>query len=250
MTLPAGSRYFGWKHWFDRLMVVVLLLPALAILAVLAALVLVTSGRPVFFGQMRVGRGGKLFTMYKLRTMGRGAESKSGAVWCAPNDSRVTWFGRFLRVTHLDELPQILNVLGGQMNLIGPRPERPKMVRQLAREIPGYVGRLAVLPGATGLAQVTFASDTCVADVRRKLELDMQYIRTAGPLMDLRILLHTLPHLMPRRPNFAMRGVALDTSREGTARERWLPFTPHLRRRFESPTNDTPRLEPALEKSA
>ena len=153
--------------------------------------------------------------MYKLRTMKRNAEESSGAVWSPRYDTRVTFLGRLLRATHLDELPQLLNVLRGEMNLIGPRPERPVIVRELISTVPGYADRLLVPPGITGLAQVWLPSDTTVMDVQRKLVLDMHYIQTATWRVDLAILLRTVPHLLLLRSNWRHR------SRSGTDTQRF-----------------------------
>ena len=189
------ASYFRWKQLFDRVLALLLLVPALPLIGLCALLVLLTSGRPVFYTQKRTGHLGRSFTMFKIRTMRQNAEARSGAVWSPDNDRRVTWLGRYLRSTHLDELPQLLNVVRGDMNLIGPRPERPAIVRQLIREVPGYADRLAIPPGITGLAQVQLPSDTEVADVRRKLVCDVHYMQHASLLMDLQIVARTIPHL-------------------------------------------------------
>ena len=202
-SITSGSAepasYFRWKHLFDRALALLLLVPALPLIGLCGLLVLLTSGRPVFYTQKRTGHLGRSFTMFKIRTMGQNAEAQSGAVWSPDNDRRVTRVGRYLRSTHLDELPQLLNVVRGDMNLIGPRPERPAIVRQLVREVPGYADRLAIPPGITGLAQVQLPSDTEVADVRRKLVCDVHYMQHASLLMDLQIIARTVPHLFALR---------------------------------------------------
>ena len=118
-------------------------------------------------------------------------ESLTGPRWSMPGDPRVTWFGWFLRVTHLDELPQLLNVLRGDMSLIGPRPERPEFIPELERALPAYGQRLTVRPGVTGLAQVQLPADTDLSSVRRKLAHDLYYVRHVNPLLDLRLLVCT-----------------------------------------------------------
>ncbi len=153
-----------------------------------ALLVKLTSRGPAFYTQTRVGLGGRLFTIYKLRTMIHNCESLTGPRWAIPDDPRVTPLGRFLRATHLDELPQLLNVLKGDMSLVGPRPERPEFVTELERALPAYRGRLAVRPGVTGLAQIQLPADSDLESVRRKLAHDLFYIRTGGLWLDLRIL--------------------------------------------------------------
>ena len=129
-------------------------------------LVRLTSRGPGIYKQARVGKDGRKFMMYKIRTMRQDAEAASGPMWTQAHDPRVTFLGRVLRKLHLDELPQLFNVLKGEMSLVGPRPERPEFVRVLAEAIPGYRNRLAVRPGVTGLAQVNLPPDTDIASVR------------------------------------------------------------------------------------
>ncbi len=136
--------------------------------------------------------------MFKLRSMVADAEVRSGPVWCTERDPRITPLGRFLRATHLDELPQLINVLKGEMSLVGPRPERPVFVKKLSREIPNYMARLEVRPGITGLAQVCHGYDRTVEDVKRKLAYDLVYIRRMGWLVDMRILVATLRKAVPQ----------------------------------------------------
>jgi lipopolysaccharide/colanic/teichoic acid biosynthesis glycosyltransferase len=167
------------------------LLPIAVVLAFLALAVMLSSPGGAFYRQRRVGRNGRVFTMIKLRTMTADCEARTGAVWSRPGDPRVTGIGRILRDTHLDELPQIWNVIRGDMSLIGPRPERPEIVPELALTIPNYMDRLAVRPGLTGLAQVELPPDVSETDVRHKLAYDRFYIEHASPLLDLRIVLST-----------------------------------------------------------
>jgi lipopolysaccharide/colanic/teichoic acid biosynthesis glycosyltransferase len=157
----------------------------------LALLVRLTSRGPAFYRQTRLGKGGSLFTIYKLRTMVDRCESLTGPRWSLPGDPRVTGLGRFLRRSHLDELPQLINVLRGEMALIGPRPERPEFLPELERACPGYRERLAVRPGVTGLAQVQLPADTSVDSVRLKLAYDLYYIRHLSPWLDLVLLVCT-----------------------------------------------------------
>ena len=149
-----ASSYFRWKAWFDRLFAAVFLVPALPVIGALFLLVRLTSAGPGIYRQRRVGQHGRTFVMYKLRTMRCNAEAGTGAVWSSAGDPRATRLGRALRYLHLDELPQLVNVLRGEMSLVGPRPERPEFVHHLADRIPGYLDRLAVPPGLTGLAQL------------------------------------------------------------------------------------------------
>ncbi|MEO2048196.1 MAG: sugar transferase [Pirellulales bacterium] len=177
-----------------------LLLPTCPILLTLAVVVRATSRGPAIYRQQRVGKDGKLFDVYKLRTMIDNAERISGPVWCQPGDSRITPVGKLLRLLHWDELPQLLNVVRGEMSLVGPRPERPEMVETLARQIPDYVSRLRVLPGITGLAQVELPPDSDQQSIRNKTELDLQYIHSASVNQDLRIVCQTVLKMLGLRP--------------------------------------------------
>ncbi|HEY7091285.1 MAG TPA: sugar transferase [Tepidisphaeraceae bacterium] len=188
---PARRWYVHCKVVLDWLAALVLLVPSAIIIGVLAVLVKVTSAGPALYLQRRVGLNGRAFTMIKLRTMDQNSEAKTGPVWSQPGDARVTALGRILRDTHLDELPQLWNVLRGQMSLIGPRPERPELIAQLEAGIPGYRDRLAVRPGLTGLAQVQLPPDVNDDTVRRKLSYDCYYIAHISPWLDLRIALST-----------------------------------------------------------
>jgi lipopolysaccharide/colanic/teichoic acid biosynthesis glycosyltransferase len=193
------NRYAEFKRAIDILFALPTLLVALPIIAVLAVLVKLTSRGPAFYIQERVGKDGRHFKMVKLRTMTADAETKTGPVWAAPNDPRETPLGSFLRRTHLDELPQIWNVLKGDMSLIGPRPERPVFVEQFRQQIPDYTERLRVRPGITGWAQVHHRYDETLEDVRRKVAYDKEYIARMGWGIDLRILWATLGQMLHRR---------------------------------------------------
>lgn len=196
VTSPATPAplppYLQLRSYFDRLFALLLLAIGSPLLLVLYLSVRLTSRGPVIYTQRRVGLNGRVFTLYKFRSMAVDAEQGTGAVWSQPGDPRVTQVGRFLRWSHLDELPQLLNILYGDMALIGPRPERPEIVEVLKQKVPGYGERLAVLPGVTGLAQVTLPPDSDLAGVRRKTTLDRQYIETASFKLDLHILFCTL----------------------------------------------------------
>src|SRR5205823_10851019 len=154
------------------------------------------SRGPVFYSQTRLGRGGRPFRIYKIRTMVHNCERQSGARWCTSGDPRITPVGRFLRATHLDELPQLWNVLRGDMSLIGPRPERPEIIAALERAIPRYHDRLLVRPGLSGLAQVQLPADTDLHSVRRKLAYDLYYVEQLGAWLDLRLALATALYLL------------------------------------------------------
>jgi lipopolysaccharide/colanic/teichoic acid biosynthesis glycosyltransferase len=189
----------------------VVLLPVLILVALIVKL---TSRGPIFYTQTRVGidrrwrptlalqekrvqdLGGAAFTIYKFRTMFEDAEGKSGAVWAAQNDPRVTPAGRFLRKFRLDELPQLFNVLRGDMNIVGPRPERPSIVARLREDIHEYPFRQRVRPGITGLAQINQNYDTCLEDVRAKVRFDLEYLRRQSLAEDFRIMLRTVPSVI------------------------------------------------------
>jgi lipopolysaccharide/colanic/teichoic acid biosynthesis glycosyltransferase len=182
-----------------------LLLTATAPLIALASLLVrLTSRGPVFYTQERLGLNGRRFTIYKVRTMYQDSEP-NGPIWSVRGDRRVTPVGRYLRWSHIDELPQLINILRGDMGLIGPRPERPEIVNQLERALPDYPRRLRVRPGLTGLAQVLRGPDTDLASVHQKLDLDLFYLDHKGPWMDLRIILATVPHLLRIPPNVIAR---------------------------------------------
>ena len=183
--------YLPCKRAVDFLLALALLAVAAPAILLAAALVRLTSRGPAFYSQTRVGQYGRHFTIFKLRTMVDNCESLTGPRWSIPGDPRITRVGDILRLTHLDELPQLVNVLRGDMSLIGPRPERPEFLPKLDRQVPGYRDRLAVRPGVTGLAQLQLRADTEVDDVRRKVVYDLFYIRWLSPLLDLKIMLCT-----------------------------------------------------------
>jgi len=193
---PVDEIGFRVKAVLDYAVATVLLAVALPVCLLAALVIRLRSPGPVLYRQRRVGRGGREFIVYKLRTMRDDAESVTGPVLARDGDSRVTGPGRFLRATRIDELPQLLNVLNGTMSLIGPRPERPEFADLLAREIPGYRERWLVKPGLSGLAQVRGEYHTSPA---HKLKYDLAYIHNHTLLLDVRILLETLKTLVTRR---------------------------------------------------
>jgi lipopolysaccharide/colanic/teichoic acid biosynthesis glycosyltransferase len=170
---------------------VILLILAVPVMVIAGIAVKLSSKGPVFYSQTRLGRGGRPYSIYKIRTMTHNCESKSGACWSTAGDTRITRVGHFLRRTHIDELPQLWNVLRGDMSLVGPRPERPEFVPKLAQAIAGYRERLLVRPGVTGLAQVQLPPDTDLNSVRRKLAFDLYYIENASLSLDIRLILCT-----------------------------------------------------------
>jgi lipopolysaccharide/colanic/teichoic acid biosynthesis glycosyltransferase len=188
---PPATWYPPVKAAADFALALVLTVVALPVMAVCALAVKLSSRGPAFYSQTRLGLGGRTFTIYKLRTMIHNCESLTGPRWCVPGDPRVTRVGWFLRVSHLDELPQLINVLRGEMSLVGPRPERPEFLPQLERSLPAYRQRLVVRPGVTGLAQVKLPPDTDIDSVRRKLAHDLYYIERLSLWLDLRLLAGT-----------------------------------------------------------
>jgi len=213
-TPPVQSRGSRILNFVVALVALIILLPLLLIIAVM---VRVTSRGPIFYTQTRVGMdrrepldpnknhrrrldmGGQPFTIYKFRTMRVDAEQGCGAVWAQPQDPRVTMIGRFLRQYRLDELPQLLNVLKGEMNIVGPRPERPTIFAELREHIAEYPLRQRARPGITGLAQINHHYDHSLDDVRTKVQYDLEYIRRQSVAEDLRIMLKTLPVILLRR---------------------------------------------------
>jgi lipopolysaccharide/colanic/teichoic acid biosynthesis glycosyltransferase len=192
----------------------VLVLPVLALICILIKL---TSRGPVFYTQVRVGLdrrsnplnatnhrrtadiGGLPFRIYKFRTMGVNAENGTGAVWATKKDPRITPIGGFLRQYRLDELPQLINVIRGEMNIVGPRPERPTIFAELRESIKEYPLRQRAKPGITGLAQINHHYDACLEDVQKKVQYDLEYLRKQGVAEDLKIMLKTIPVILFRR---------------------------------------------------
>jgi exopolysaccharide biosynthesis polyprenyl glycosylphosphotransferase len=160
----------------------------------IALLVVLTSRGPVIYRQVRVGEKGKNFTLYKFRTMRVDAE-KDGAQWATKNDARTTPIGGALRASHLDELPQLWNIVRGDLSFVGPRPERPEFVAKLAARIPYYEARLFIKPGVTGWAQINHRADLTDADVIEKLQYDIYYLKNRSPILDWAIILKTIKSL-------------------------------------------------------
>lgn len=185
------------------------------LMALIAAAVRLTSGGPVIYRQQRVGvdrragrsagnfrrgedLGGRPFTIYKFRTMRPNCDAEA-QIWASPDDPRVTSVGRLLRKYRLDELPQLFNVLRGDMNVVGPRPEQPRIFADLRTSIDNYPVRQQVLPGITGWAQINHHYDTSVDDVRRKVEYDLEYVRRRSAAIDVWIMLKTFPVVLRKR---------------------------------------------------
>lgn len=201
---------------FNLVFALVMLLVASPIMLVAAIVIRITSRGPIFYTQTRVGLdrrwnrtralrerrsedlGGSPFTIYKFRSMRVDAEANGQAVWASQNDDRITFIGKVIRKTRIDELPQLVNVLRGDMNIVGPRPERPSIFVRLRESIEEYPIRQRVKPGITGLAQINNSYDTCLDDVRRKVEYDLKYLRNQSIAEDLRIMLLTVPVMVFR----------------------------------------------------
>jgi lipopolysaccharide/colanic/teichoic acid biosynthesis glycosyltransferase len=179
------------KLVIDRAVAVFLLVTAAPLIFGLMALVRMTSRGPSIYSQVRLGLNGRPYFIYKLRSMYSDCERATGAVWARPGDIRVTPLGRILRRTHLDELPQLWNVVRGDMSLVGPRPERPVFVDKLEEIIPGYRGRMRVRPGITGLAQVQLPPDEDYEGVSRKVAYDLYYVQSASLTLDIQIIVGT-----------------------------------------------------------
>jgi lipopolysaccharide/colanic/teichoic acid biosynthesis glycosyltransferase len=229
----AVSPYLAREKWGERVLAGLMLVPALPVIGALLLLIRCTSKGPGLFKQRRVGKNGKVYIMYKLRSMRSDAEDETGPVWSGRQDARTTFVGSLLRKAHLDELPQLWNVLKGEMSLVGPRPERPEFVSVLEEKVPGYCDRLRVLPGVTGLAQVNLPPDTSLASVRDKVALDVEYVQTADMLVDSRIIICTMLKMfcIPSRIRVRLTGVNRRMDHNGDDVDATVAVTPdHLRR--------------------
>lgn len=195
------------RRLFNVLVAFILLLLFIIPMLIIALLIKATSNGPVLYIQERVGYKGIIFRIYKFRTMYDGLYADgyhidprikiTGEHWTTPNDPRITPIGLWLRKTRLDELPQFVNVLLGHMNVVGPRPEQPRTAQYLTLTVEGYDERHNILPGITGLAQIQLPSDKRISDVRAKLAVDQEYIKTQSVLTDLKIMFKT-PGIMFR----------------------------------------------------
>jgi lipopolysaccharide/colanic/teichoic acid biosynthesis glycosyltransferase len=186
------TRRAALKRSCDVTLAFVAFFAILPVMIVIAAVIWLGDRGPVLFAQERVGRYRRPFRVLKFRTMGVHAERETGPTWSWAGDPRVTRFGRSLRAMHLDELPQLWNVLRGEMSLVGPRPERAVFVEQLEKVVPGYALRFAVRPGITGLSQLRNGYDESVRSVRRKIRYDILYVHRGCTLLDTMILIDTI----------------------------------------------------------
>lgn len=201
---PSDKFHFAFwtrtvRRIFDIAIAVALLVGTLPVMLITAAMIKLDSTGPVLYLQVRSGLGGKPFMMLKFRSMVAGAEAAGKPQWAKPCDARVTRVGRVIRLFRVDELPQLINVLHGEMSMIGPRPERPIFVNELVKAIPDYARRFAVKPGLTGWAQVNYPYGASIEDARKKLAYDLYYIENLGPMLDLMILLLTVRVVLFRK---------------------------------------------------
>ncbi|MBC8234305.1 sugar transferase [bacterium] len=192
----ASTKYLVAKRCLNLFAAIIGLMLFLPLFLVVAILIKLDSKGPVFFSQERVGKKGRIFRIHKFRTMVQDAERKIGPVWAKKNDPRLTLVGKVLRKAKIDELPQLFNVIKGDMSLVGPRPERPCFVEKFAEVMPGYNRRHDVIPGITGLAQLRNGYDSTPKHIYRKLRYDVTYITKMGMAIDLRILAETFLAVM------------------------------------------------------
>lgn len=187
-----GKRWFWVKRAVDTAVTVVLFVFVLPMMLLAAAAIKLDDGGALFYRQTRVGKDGKLFSVLKFRSMVENAEQSGGATWAQVGDSRITRVGAFLRKTRIDELPQLINIIRGDMALVGPRPERPEFVKTLCAEIPGYNQRHLIRPGLTGWAQISYPYGASVEDARWKTKFDLYYIKNWTIWLDIAIVLQTI----------------------------------------------------------
>ena len=197
---PQYSRgYLMSKRCLDLVVGIIGLISSLPLFILIALAIKLDTRGPVFYSQWRTGLGGKPFRIFKFRTMVQDAERWTGPVWTRQGDPRITTVGAFLRKTKLDELPQLWNIVRGEMSLVGPRPERPEFTEEFAAIVPAFKSRLLVKPGITGVAQLRNGADTSGYSVYRKIRYDMTYIRTASLGGDIRLILETFVAILWKR---------------------------------------------------
>jgi lipopolysaccharide/colanic/teichoic acid biosynthesis glycosyltransferase len=193
---PAMPPLYVWQRCFDLMVAVPAMIAAFPVILMAGLLVKLTSQGTIFYSQIRAGANGRPFRILKLRTMRMNCEAESGACWSTTGDPRITPVGRWLRKLHIDELPQLFNVLRGEMSIVGPRPERPEIIDDLVCDIPFYAERLIVRPGITGLAQIQQPPDVTPDCVRRKLLYDRHAIRHRSLSFDVRVVFGTVIYLL------------------------------------------------------
>ena len=193
-NLSEGSKktYEELKRFADMSFAVVLGIIVLPFLPIIALAIKTTSTGQIFYRQERIGRNGKTFKIIKFRTMRVNAEKETGAVWAQENDPRITGLGKFLRKTRIDELPQLWNIVRGEMSFVGPRAERPEFHDRLKAQIPFYEERYIIKPGLTGWAQINYRYGSSVSDAAEKLQYDLYYIKNRSLVLDLGVILKTI----------------------------------------------------------
>ena len=194
LKIPDRKLTLAIKRFIDLTASLSLLVISLPLWPVIALGIKIDSKGPVFYTQKRVGRNDHVFSLIKFRSMIKRAE-ENGPVWAEENDKRVTPLGRILRALHMDELPQLLNVIKGDMSLVGPRPERPEFVKELEKQIPNYSLRHRAKPGITGWAQVNFPYASSFEDSKKKLEYDLFYVLKMNLFFDSKIIIRTIPRV-------------------------------------------------------
>jgi sugar transferase (PEP-CTERM system associated) len=187
----SGFRRRLLKHAFDVGVSAIVLIVTLPVMLAAALAILLETGKPILYRQKRVGENGKAFEILKFRSMRVDAEKDGVARWARKDDDRVTRVGRFLRLTRIDELPQLVNVLRGDMSFVGPRPERPPFVTEISRNVPAYATRHSVKPGITGWAQIRYPYGASVEDAKQKLQFDLYYVKNHSLFLDLVIMFQT-----------------------------------------------------------
>ena len=192
----ARRKFVLFKRLFDLFVASIALILLSPLLLIITILIKFDSSGPALFEQDRIGKDGKIFKMWKFRTMRNNAEIETGPVWADEEDPRVTSLGQFLRRAHLDELPQLINVFKGEMSLIGPRPERPEFLEMINGHIEHFNQRLDVRPGITGLAQVRYRYGASIKDAARKLKYDLLYIKRMCWILDFQIILWTFGRVL------------------------------------------------------
>jgi lipopolysaccharide/colanic/teichoic acid biosynthesis glycosyltransferase len=243
--------YLRRKRAATRCIALLLLLIAGPIIVLLCVLIRLTSKGPAIFRQVRVGIHGVPFEILKLRTMYLDAERVSGPTWCSLEDTRITPLGKALRFLHLDELPQLINVVRGEMDLIGPRPERPEIIAAQGLEtlVLNYTERHRVLPGVTGLAQINLPADQTIDCVHRKVALDLEYIYSASLGLDLAILTCTAMRMLGIRHGIAVRLLRLDRPEVRKTRRQFSPGNSNPVSSTRSPYSDSEERPKALLRS-
>ncbi|WP_178412220.1 exopolysaccharide biosynthesis polyprenyl glycosylphosphotransferase [Peptostreptococcaceae bacterium] len=186
--VKGGSLFNAYQRIMDIVLCLIALIIGIPLMVIFGVLIKIEDNGPAVYKQERVGKGGKCFYLYKLRSMRTDAE-KFGAQWAEKDDPRITKVGKFIRKTRIDEIPQLFNILRGDMGIIGPRPERPMFTVQFDEEIPGFINRLSVKPGLTGWAQVNGGYEATPAE---KLEDDLYYIKNRSFLLDMKIIFKTV----------------------------------------------------------